>query len=50
MSASLPPRIKYAVENSTAYAQSRLKELKNENRMAVIAASQAQRAADYIFG
>ena len=44
------PRIKNTIENSAAYAQSRLKELKNENRMAVIAASQAQRAADYISG
>jgi len=42
--------IENTIENSTAYVQSWLKALKNDTRMAVVAASQAQRAADYITG
>ena len=38
------------IENSTAYFQSWLMALKNDKGMAVIAASQAQRAADCILG
>jgi len=40
--------IENTIENSTAYVQSWLKALKNDSRIAVVAASQAQRAADYI--
>jgi antirestriction protein ArdC len=38
------------IENSAAYIQSWLKALKNDSKMVVLAAAQAQRAADYIQG
>ena len=38
------------LDNSAAYIQSWLKALKNDERMIVSAAGQAQKAADYILG
>lgn len=38
------------IENSTAYIQSWLKQLKNDKTLLVKASSQAQKAADYILG
>ena len=38
------------IENSAAYLQSWLKALKNDNRLVVYAAAQAQKAADFILG
>ena len=38
------------IENSTAYIQGWLKALRSDKRLAVIAASQGQKAADYIIG
>jgi antirestriction protein ArdC len=39
---------KHTLENSTAYIAGWLKELKNDKRLIVIAAAQAQKATDYI--
>jgi antirestriction protein ArdC len=44
------PGEKGSIENSAAYIQSWLKALKNDSKMVVLAAAQAQRAADYIQG
>ena len=38
------------IENSAAYLQSWIKVLKGDSRLAVVAASEAQKAADYILG
>jgi antirestriction protein ArdC len=38
------------VDNSTAYIQSWLTKLKNDTRLVILAAAQAQKAADYILG
>lgn len=38
------------IENSTAYIQGWLQRLRNDNRLVVKAAAQAQKAADYILG
>jgi len=42
--------IKQNIKNKTAYIQSWLQALRNDKRMIVFAASQAQKAADYILG
>ena len=38
------------VDNSAAYVQSWLTKLKNDTRLVIFAAAQAQKAADYILG
>lgn len=38
------------VDNSAAYIQSWLMKLKNDTRLIILAAAQAQKAADYILG
>jgi antirestriction protein ArdC len=38
------------LDNSTAYIQSWLKALRNDKRMIIYAAGQAQKAVDYIMG
>ena len=38
------------IDNSAAYVQGWLKKLKNDPRLVVLAAAQAQKAADYIQG
>ena len=38
------------VDNSAAYIQSWLTKLKNDTRLIILAAAQAQKAADYILG
>jgi len=38
------------VDNSAAYVQSWLTKLKNDTRLIILAAAQAQKAADYILG
>lgn len=42
--------VERTIENSTAYVQSWLQRLKDDRRLVVQAAAQAQRAADYILG
>jgi len=42
--------IEYTMEQSASYIASWLKALNNDSRMLVFAASQAQKAADYIIG
>lgn len=42
--------INNALDNSAAYIQSSAKALRNDKRLAVTAASAAQKAADYILG
>jgi antirestriction protein ArdC len=43
-------KIDNTLENSAAYIQSWLRALKNDKRLVVLAAAQAQKAADYILG
>jgi len=38
------------IENSAAYIKGWLKVLKNDQKLAIMAAGQAQRAADFILG
>ena len=38
------------IDNSTAYIQGWLKKLKNDKKLVIIAATQAQKAANYILG
>jgi len=38
------------IQNSAAYLQSWIKTLRGDRKLAVIAAAQAQKAADYILG